>query len=382
MKKILVTFVEAGLGHIVTAQAILDALAVASDGDVEIIAKDVFRENEILRKHEEFLIKETKKASAEPLHSPMQLFFMKIIGSQNTLKFVHSTVYRKAVNAYVKELDKIKPDVIIDTHFFTSYAAITYRDRLNPKCKVITYNPDNNVHGWWCRKVDYFIVNNDLAYKQALDKKFAPEKVKQVFFIIRKDVIGADGSKEDYRRKHGIPLDTFAVKIADGAYAEAKLESFVHELIKIDKPLTIVAIAGKNEEMYAKLLELKKSVPPNINLMPFAFVKDIHELFGACDLFITKAGPNAILDSVFMRTPVVVNYWANKIEWTTKELFINQLGCGEIITDKVKARQFVEKCIEDRSILNKYIENEKKFDKHKNGATEIASFVLDLIKKD
>lgn len=382
MKKILVTFVEAGLGHIVTAQAILDALNLVADENVEIIAKDIFRENELLRKQEEFFIKETKKASKEPLHSPMQLFFMKIIGSQNTLKLVHSTIYRKKINAYIKELDKIKPDVIIDTHFFTSYASITYRDKLNPQCKVITYNPDNNVHGWWCKKVDHFIVNNELAYKQALEMKFSPEKVKQVFFIVRQDVVNAVGKKEDYRLKYGIPLDTFAVKIADGAYAEAKLESFVHELINIKKPLTIVAIAGKNEQMYSKLLELKKTVSPNINLMPFGFVKDIHELFGACDLFITKAGPNAILDSVFMQTPVVVNYWANKIEWTTKELFINQLGCGEIITDKVKAREFVEKCIDDRSILDKYIENEKKLDKHKNGANEIASFVLDLINKD
>ena len=365
MKKILVTFVEAGLGHIVTAQAILDALNLASDDSVEIIAKDIFKENETLLRHERFLIKETKKASSEPLHSPMQLFFMKILGSQNTLKLVHSTLYRKRVNAYVAELDKIKPDIIIDTHFFTSYASITYRDRLNPSCKVVTYNPDNNVHGWWCRKVDYFIVNNDLAYKQAIEKKFPPQKVKQVFFIVRQDVINANETKDFY-------------KLADGAYAEAKLESFVYELIKTDKPLTVIPVVGKNEQLYAKLVELSKHVPPNIKLMPFGFVEDIHELFGASDLFITKAGPNAILDSVFMRVPVVVNYWANKIEWTTKELFIGTLGCGEVITDKVKAREFVEKCIDDRSLLGGYVENEKKLDKNKNGAREIASFVLGL----
>lgn len=381
MKKILITFVEAGLGHIVTAQAILDALEAANDGSVEIIAKDVFKENKILVKHENFLIKEVKRASSMPLHSNMQLFFMKLFGSQNTLKFVHSTIYHNAVRAYVEELNKIKPDVIIDTHFFTSYASICYRDKYNPDCKVITYNPDNNVHGWWCLKVDYFIVNNELAYKQALAAKFPPEKLKKVFFIVRKAIVEANESKEFYRRKYGIPLDRFAVKIADGAYAQAKLESFVEELIKTDKPLTIVAIAGKNEEMYNKLVAMKDKVKPNINLMPFGFVQDIHELFKACDLFITKAGPNAVLDSVFMQTPVMIDYWANKIEWTTKELFVNELGCGVIITDKVKAREFVEACIDDRSLLDEYIANEKKLDKTKNGATEVAAFVLDKIKQ-
>ena len=117
-KKILVTYVEAGLGHIVAAQAILDALNIANDGSVEIIAKDIFKENEELVKFENFLISETKKASSAPLHSSVQLAFMKIIGSQNTLNFVHSTVYRKQIKLYIEQLDKIKPDVIIDTHYF------------------------------------------------------------------------------------------------------------------------------------------------------------------------------------------------------------------------------------------------------------------------
>ena len=379
-KKILVTYVEAGLGHIVAAQAILDALNMANDGSVEIVAKDIFKEDEQLINHEKFLISETKKASSSPLYSSMQLAFMRIIGSQNTLNFVHSTVYKKQVKRYVEQLNKIKPDVIIDTHFFTSYASIQYRNKYNPTCKVITYNPDNNVHGWWCRKVDYFIVNNDIAYRQALKAKFSPDKLKQVYFIARKDALNISEDKELYRRKYGIPLDHFVVKIADGAYAKAKLESYVKELCKTAKPLTIVAIAGKNEQMYNKLMELKETMPPNVNLMPFGFVKDIYELFMASDLFITKAGPNAVLDSVFMHTPVMINYWANKIEWTTNELFIKKLGCGVTIKDKVKAREFVEKCIDDKSILKPYIDNEKKIDKTKNGATEVAAFVLDKIK--
>ena len=378
MKRILVTLVEAGMGHIVTARAIANSIEKLKGEDVELIVKDLFRETEALQRYENFLISETQKASGDALHSRAQLFSMHLLGAQNTLKIVHSTIYKKDVKNYVEQLRKINPDVIIDTHYFTTYCSVCYRDRYNPNCKVITYNPDNNVHGWWHRKVNYHIVNNELAYRQAL-KTFAPEQVKQVYFISRQEIHQVTESREFYREKYGIPQDVFAVKIADGAYGRAKLKSFVGELVKTKKPLVILAVVGKNEKMLNKLAKLSKTLPPNVTLLPFGFVDNIYELFRACDLFITKAGPNAVLESALMQTPFVVNYWANSIEHTTKELFAHKLGCGVVIQNKVECRKFVEKCIEDRSLLTPYVENAKKLDCNRNGADEVAAFVLEKL---
>ena len=363
------------MGHIVTATAIANSIQKQKGEDVELIVKNLFHESEPLKKYEDFLISETKKASGDALHSRAQLFSMHLLGAQNTLKLVHSTIYRKAVNRYVEQLRRIQPDVIIDTHYFTTYCSVKYRDKYNPDCKVITYNPDNNVHGWWHRKVDYHIVNNELAYAQAL-KTFSPEQLKQVYFISHIKPNEATESREFYREKYGMPQDVFTVKIADGAYGRAKLKSFLKELIKTDKPLTIVAVVGKNEALYNKLVQMKDTLPTNITLIPFGFMKNIYEVFKACDLFITKAGPNAVLDSALMGTPVLINYWANSIERSTKDLFVKNLGCGVVIKNKKDARKYVEKCIDDRTILDKYIDNEKKLDRNKNGADEVATFVL------
>ena len=367
------------MGHIVTAQAIAKAIREQMGDDVELIVKDLFREDAALKKHENFLISETKKASGSALHSRAQLFSMHLLGSQNTLKIVHKIIYPKAVKHYVEQLRKIQPDVIVDTHFFTTYCSVVYRDKYNPNCKVVTYNPDNNVHGWWHRKVDLHVVNNEFAYKQAL-KTFKPSQVKQVYYISRQEIAQVTQSKEFYRDKYGIPQNCFAVKIADGAYGRAKLHCFVKELVKTKKPLVIVAIAGKNEAMYNKLVKLQSKVPSNVTLLPFGFVENIYELFAACDLFVTKAGPNAVLDSALMGTPVVINYWANSIERTTKDLFVNQHGCGVVIRNKVEGRKFVERCIDDSSILAQYVDNEKKFDRNKNGADEVAASVLEMLK--
>ena len=75
-KKILITYVEAGMGHITTAQAIADALKQYPNEDVEIIEKNIFHTHEKLKKYEQFLINETKKASSNMLHSRTQLLSM------------------------------------------------------------------------------------------------------------------------------------------------------------------------------------------------------------------------------------------------------------------------------------------------------------------
>lgn len=380
MKKVLITYVEAGMGHITTARAVQDILEKYQGEEIEVIGMNLFHNNPKLEKFEKFLINEVKKASSSPIHSRMQFLSMHIIGSQNSLKLVNGClVFKKQRDLYIEEIKKINPDIIVDTHYFCSYASITYRNKFNPSCKVVTYDPDNNVHGWWDTRSDYFIVNNEYAYDEALKRGFKKEQLVKVFFITRQAVVDTNESKEFYREKYGIPQNEFAVKLADGVYAKAKLKSFVYELIKSKKTMTIVAIAGKNKKLYDKLMALKPNLPKNINLMPMGFQPAVFEICKACDLFITKGGPNAVLDSVFMQTPIVINYYANKVEETTKKLFVDKLGCGVEIKNKKKARKFVEDCIENPKLLDVYIENEKKLDKNKNGAQEVAAFILELV---
>ena len=379
--KILVTFIEAGMGHIVTAQSIYEALKQKKDDNIEVIDSYILHRTPLLKKYEDFLVEQTKLSSSNKFHSKSQFVAMKIFGPQTSLRFVHSTVYKKQRNAYVEELKKINPDIIIDTHYFAAHCACYYRDHFKKSVKVVTYNPDNNTHGWWDKNVDYFITNNDMATREAIEKlKIPKDRVKQVFFITRKAVAETDKPKEFYREKFNIPKDKFAVVLADGVYAKAKLPEFVDELLKSQKEMTIVAIAGKNKELYQKYTSEDMKVPPNITFLPFEFTPLAHEIYCACDLFITKGGPNAILDAVFMRTPILVNYCASDIERQTCKLFVNEYNCGVEIKDKKKAREFVENCIDNPKILQKYVQNEEKFDKNRNGATEIADFVLDLVK--
>ena len=192
-------------------------------------------------------------------------------------------------------------------------------------------------------------------------------------------MIEANESKEFYRKKFGIPLDKFAVVIADGVYAKAKVKKVCTELLKTDVPITICVLAGKNTKLKEKFDALKATVKPNITLLTFGFLKDAPQLYGACDLFITKAGPNAVLDSVMMGTPILIDYCASPIERATKKLFVEHMFCGYHFVNPRRIRKQVETLVNRPELLRELKDALSFFDKSKNGADEIADDIAEIL---
>ena len=109
----------------------------------------------------------------------------------------------------------------------------------------------------------------------------------------------------------------------------------------------------------------------------FRFVPDAHELYGASDIFITKAGPNAILDSVYMDTPVMTNFCASIIEQVTKAYYVDEHHTGVHIADPDEAAEFLLRCMDNPSILEPYVENCRAFIRdHVGGEKEIADAIV------
>ncbi|MCM1533093.1 MAG: hypothetical protein NC099_00395 [Corallococcus sp.] len=379
--RVLVTLVEAGMGHIVSAAAISDAIKEKYSDSVEVLDSYILRDsdNEILPKYEQYMIKNVQWYTQFPSFGFFQYATMYLLGPQNTLAFVHKTVLKKEVEATLKEYAKLNPDVIICTHHFTFHCAVLYKEKFNKNVKVVCYCPDNNVHGWWNVRGDMIYTNNPMATKQAYQLGFKSGSVCEAFYPTRKAVINANESKEFYRQKFGIPLNKFAVAVADGLYASVKAKRVCQELLKTDLPLTICLLAGKNEEIREYFDSIKSEVKPNITLLTFGFTSEAPEIYRACDLFVTKAGPNAILDSVLMDTPVIIDFCATPIEHSTKDLFSKHFSCGQYIPEPHRIKKQVEEFITYPNLLKEFSDSLRFFDKSKNGATLIADDIFSMI---
>lgn len=377
-KKVIVTFCEAGQGHIVTAEAIADSLEKKYADKIEVERAYIFRDSndKDLQNYEKFAINEVKKSNRNKFHLGAQLVAMKIFGEQGTLRLSFSVAFRKVKKKLIEYFSKKNADAIVSTYFAPYHISCCAKAKGKVNSLIVAYDPDHNVHGWWDRRGDIFITNNPDATKEAVKvRKFKEEKVKTVNFIARQKIVECNEDKAFFRKKYNIPQDKFAVILADGAYAAAKLESFTDEFLKIDLPITIIPVCGKNEKLLEKYNAIKDNLPENITLMPQPFLTDIHEYYKACDLFVTKAGPNAITDCVFMHTPILTNFYSGEIEKTSNKLFTETYKTGVYCPDKHKARELIESYIKNPKLLDEFVKNTNQIDKNKNGADEIADII-------
>lgn len=374
-KRILVTYIEAGFGHITTANSIADAIEALYDPNIEVIRKYMFSEDPVLRKTEKRFVKDVKIANMFPWYNRIQMAATHILGIHNSLPFVVSTVWRRVRDNYLRELEKIRPDIIIDTHYLTSFFATQYRDKVDPHVKVVTYNPDNNVHNWWNLRVDKFIVNCRMGFDDALKHDFDRKKLMIVPFVTRKEIMAVTEDKSYYRAKYNLPQERFTIMVAAGGYGKSGMRRVIKALMNVKQPITLIAICGTNKLLYNQLQLLKNNTPDNIDLRPYEFVKKVYELNRAADMFLTKGGPNAMLDSVLMGVPVGVFYCASHIEKMSAFLFTYILNCGRFLPRANQIVEWVNSCAGDSTILDFFIRNTKAIREAGNGANDIAKFI-------
>lgn len=375
--KVLITYIEAGLGHIVSAKAISDVLHKSYGDKLDIIDDYVCHDHgTVLAKFEDALVKSVKSYSKSHLSGNFQYGLLKVFGDRLARWGMYNLVFGKYKKAMVQYFREVKPDVIVSTHFAVSDFAAAYRDQYNPQCKVVTYNPDYNTLGFWGKKDDLFIVNSSLGYQSCCAKKFDMAKVRQVPFIVREDLKKFNLSKTETRAKHGLPQNKFTVTVVDGAYGAARLQTVTDELLKTDREITLLVGACKNQTLYDDYQKMREQLPPNITLVPLAFRMDIFEFYRASDVVVTKSGAGIGMDCLFMNVPMIIDYCATGLEVVNRDFYVNELKIAEFIPNANQCRQRIEQFIDHPELLQPYVANTERYDKNNDGGREVADLIF------
>lgn len=380
-KRVLISNIEAGQGHLVTAQAIQEQLQKKYSDEIDVIVLK-YKESGLkeFKDFENFCVGEVHKANKHKSRLFTQMILMHSIGAQNTLKLSYNLKFAKYKSKVIQEYAKYNPDLILTTYYGDLHCLCCGKAQGKIKSIVSAYNPDHNTHGWWDRRVDLFMCNNAFASDEAIKKiKINPQNVKTVNFMSRSSLKEITGDKKFYRKKYNLPLDKFTVILADGAYGVARMEEYTDILLKTKLPITLIPVCGKNQKLLEKYEHLKDSLPQNITLMPQPFVSYISELYKASDLFITKSGPNAITDCTYMGTPIMTNFYTGPIEKASCKLFTEYFKTGIHCPNANKAKELVESYIKSPSLLNEYIKNTSNLDINKNGAEECADIIAEAL---
>lgn len=377
--RVVFTLVEAGMGHLVPIIGISDAFEKKYGDKFEIIRWKIFSDS----KHQEVIdyqkaiINDTKRQGKNKLYAILFWWISELIGKRGS-QWCTDFHFRKAVPHIVNSIKEIKPDLIFSAYCSPSHFAVKARKDGDIDPIIGTYIPDPIIHKGWEQKSDLLIVNNDQAYKIARKQKF--KNIHQVPFILRKEATDITETKEEMREKLGLSKDKFTIVLCDGAYGQKNLVKFSEELIKLDEPITVISVCGKNEKAFNYLSGLKHTVNPKVTFIPLGFTTNMLEYNRASDLFIGKAGANALVESFFFGSPAIVSSYANELERFIANYYITQLGCGEIIKSRNKFVKRIKEILHNKDLLNKYKDNLKSLQDN-TGAEKAADILFNVLKE-
>ncbi|MCP8967229.1 MGDG synthase family glycosyltransferase [Ectobacillus ponti] len=232
-----------------------------------------------------------------------------------------------------KRLERIladqQPDIIITT--FPVGTVPELRKTKRHKFQLYTIVTDYCLHRTWLHEeIDRYYVATE-AVKQKLLGNGVPEDRIQVSGIpIRKEFeaarsrqhrMGTDETGPAYRR----------VLILAGAQGVVKNIAWIAKKLLQDQAVQLLIVCGRNKKLYRQLQALVMVYGARLRV--FAYVDNIHELYEAADIMITKPGGITLSEAVAKKLPAVL-YKPVPGQEQENSVFFNQAGAAVVLQDK------------------------------------------------
>jgi processive 1,2-diacylglycerol beta-glucosyltransferase len=194
----------------------------------------------------------------------------------------------------IRLLKRIQPDLCVATHFLPAeiIAWLIAKRKLRARNAIVV--TDYDVHAMWlCQTVDRYYVAMEEA-KEYLARIGVPREKLLVTGIPVDPLFATPVSRCDARKQLGLDATATVILISAGGYGIGPVEQLVKDLLALQRPWQIVAIAGKSEKTRKSLegiaREAGKLQSGSPRLCAVGFTTDMDKYMAAADLMVGKAG--------------------------------------------------------------------------------------------
>ena len=286
--RVLLLSATSGAGHVRAAQALEKAFLVRGDCAVEHIDALQYVSKLFQRVYDKAYISMVRRAPElmgvlydrmdQPWHHPRRRLALD----------------RLNTGPMIRLLKRTQPDLCVATHFLPAeiIAWLIAKGKLRAHNAIVV--TDYDVHAMWlCRTVDRYYVAIDEA-AEYLAKIGVPREKLRVTGIPIDPLFAAPLNRSEVRKQLGLDTEPTIILISAGGYGIGPVEQLVKDLLALQKPWQIVAIAGKSEKTKKRLEELAKSAGTlssgSARLCPVGFTTEMDKYMAAADLMVGKAG--------------------------------------------------------------------------------------------
>jgi processive 1,2-diacylglycerol beta-glucosyltransferase len=286
--RVLLLSATSGAGHVRAAQALEKAFAARGDCVVEHIDALQYVSKIFQRIYDKTYISMVQRVpelmgvlyerTDQPWHHPRRRLALDRLNTQPMIRL----------------LKRVQPDLCVATHFLPAeiLAWLVAKRKLRARNAIVV--TDYDVHAMWlCRTVDRYYVAIDEA-AEYLARIGVPRETLRIMGIPI-DPLFAKPLERAAARKHlGLAAEATVILVAAGGYGIGPVEQLVNDLLALQRPWQIVAIAGKSEKIRKRLEEAAKAAgrlqEGSAKLCPVGFTTEMDQYMAAADLLVGKAG--------------------------------------------------------------------------------------------
>ena len=303
MKKILVVYATAGIGHKKASIAVKKAYEEMNLPDVEVTLIDA------LDYTNDFFKWSYLQAYLLMVNKLPTFWGLSYYLTDNPFVDLFVSGIRRLNNwasskKLVKYIIDTKPDVIISTHFFASEVIADMKDKKIIDSKLVTVITDYRVHAWWVASgTDTYIVASDEVKRELEARKIDPSIIK-VMGIPIEPIFSKQLDRPAIFSSTGLRDDIFTILVIGGGFGVGPIEGIAGVVAQLKKNLRTVVVCGRNEELVKKMQKLKEELKLNMKIT--GFIDNVYEYMEISDVLISKSGGITVSESLAKNIPMII----------------------------------------------------------------------------
>ncbi len=223
----------------------------------------------------------------------------------SSLQKLRRGVERLSTRALRREIDALRPDVIICTHFLPAeiLSRMLRSGRLN--CPVWVQVTDFDLHKLWVQDgmAGYFAATDEVAYRMR-SQGIAADKI-HVTGIPIMPAFRAPRTRAACAAQFGLNPQRSTILLMGGGAGLGSLDAIAARLLALPGDFQLIVMAGKNLAALAALQTLAQEFPTR--LLAQGFTEQVQDLMMCADLVVTKPGGLTTSECLALGLPMIVN---------------------------------------------------------------------------
>jgi processive 1,2-diacylglycerol beta-glucosyltransferase len=286
--RVLLLSATSGAGHVRAAQALEKAFSGRGDCIVEHIDALQHVSKLFQRVYDKTYISMVRRAPE----------LMRVLYERTDQPWHHPrrrlALDRLNTGPMIRLLKRVQPDLCVATHFLPAeiIAWLIAKRKLRARNAIVV--TDYDVHAMWlCRTVDRYYVAIDEA-AEYLARIGVPRESLRITGIPVDPLFAKPLGRSEACKHLGLAAEATVILVAAGGYGIGPVEQLVKDLLALQRPWQVVAIAGKSETIRKRLEEVTRTAGKlpdgSPKLCAVGFTTEMDQYMAAADLLVGKAG--------------------------------------------------------------------------------------------